>query len=41
MTIQTIKEIIAQFLLLIKLANAKDKVAIVIGIKFIAFILQL
>ena len=31
---------IAQFLFLTKLANAKDKVAIIIGIKLIAFILH-
>lgn len=40
MTNQTIKEMIAQFLFLTKLANVKDKVVIIIGIKLIAFILH-
>ena len=40
MTNHTINDIIAQFLFLAKLAKAKESVAIIIGIKFIAFILH-
>jgi len=39
-TNQTINDIIAQFLFLIKLAKTKERVAIIKGIKLIGFILH-